>query len=105
MLQSRIKANQVLIDALIVNKPAGWFADVQSLAAINYGFQQDIIPFETIIAGLNSDIVAYNTSKTTVQTKITLEEKCIAEITRYINDGTVFSADVAARLLILGHSI
>jgi hypothetical protein len=102
LLQASINAKQLMISALIADNPIGNLTAIRVLEDEIIALRAAIIPFETIITGLNADITAFNVSKTVVQTKITLDEKCIAEITRYINDGTTFSTEVATRLHVLG---
>ena len=102
LLQASINAKQLLISALVADNPIGNLAAIRVLEDEIIALRAAIIPFEAILTGLNNDIASLGTSRAAVQAKVILDQKCVSEITRYINDGTAFSADVAARLHVLG---
>ncbi len=102
LLQAQVNSKQLLIQALVANNPIGNLAQIRLLEDEIIVIRADISVLENIIKGFNDNIALKNADKLVIQNKIVLDEKCISEIGRYINDATAFSSEVNARLKVLG---
>ena len=102
LLQSQIESKQLLIDAFVNDDPIANLAKIRLLEDKIIVLNDRIEVIEEVIKDLEEEIGLKQEDKAALSDKITLDEKCISEIGRYIDNGADYSEEVSDRLEGLG---
>ena len=102
LLQSQIESKQLLIDAFVNDDPIANLAKIRLLEDKIIVLNDRIEVIEEVIKDLEEEIGLKQEDKGVLSDKITLDEKCISEIGRYIDNGADYSEEVSDRLEGLG---
>jgi len=102
LLQSQIESKQLLIDAFVNDDPIANLAKIRLLEDRIIVLNNRVEVIEEVIETLEDEIELKDEDKVVLSDKITLDEKCISEIGRYIDNGADYSEEVSDRLEKLG---
>ena len=102
LIQSQIESKQLLIDAFVNDDPIANLAKIRLLEDRIIVLNNRVEVIEEVIETLEDEIELKDEDKVVLSDKITLDEKCISEIGRYIDNGADYSEEVSDRLEKLG---